>query len=391
MTADTELDAFRAEVQDFIATKAPAMKVRRGHRAPDAADLGALRAWTAALYGESYYGADWPPEWGGMPDSHPLRHVVVVEELARANAPIPIGAGYLASRAILAHGTEEQKQRYLPRIRNGDDLWCQLFSEPDAGSDLASLKTTATATPDGDEYLVNGQKVWTTNGQYADLGFLLARTDPTASKHAGITAFAFAMHAPGVTVRPLREMTGTPDFNEVFLDNVRIPATARIGTAGAGWKVANEALAHERLANAGLPIRLQLLFEEVVALARATGGSTDPIVRQELARSAIRVRLCRLASDAALARHLAGQASPSDGPINKIMSSEANVAMTDLGLRIGGPAALLGEDDPAGMGGGRWADDFLYARALPIAGGTNQVMRNVLAERALGLPREPRP
>jgi alkylation response protein AidB-like acyl-CoA dehydrogenase len=381
-------EAFRSVVRAFIAENAPAMKVRRGHRAPEAGDIGALRAWTAALYREGYYGADWPLQWGGVPDAHPHRQVIVVEELARANAPIPIGAGYLASRAILAHGTEEQKRRYLPRIRRGDDLWCQLFSEPNAGSDLASLQTTATR--EGDEFVINGQKVWTTNGHHADLGFLLARSEPAAPKHAGISTFALDMRLPGVTVRPLREITGTPDFNEVFLDEVRVPAAAIIGQPGAGWKVANEALAHERLANAGLPIRLQLLFEEVVELARACGGVADPISRQDLARSAIGVRLCRFASDTAMARHLAGQSSPADGPINKLLSSEVNVALTDLALRLGGPAALLGEADPAALDGGRWADDFLYARALPIAGGTNQVMRNVIAERALGLPREPR-
>jgi alkylation response protein AidB-like acyl-CoA dehydrogenase len=383
-----ESEAFRLEVRAFIAENAPAMKVRRGHRAPDAGDIAALRAWTAALYRKGYYGADWPPQWGGIPDADPSWQVIVVEELARANAPIPIGAGYLASRAILAHGTEEQKRRYLPRIRGGDDLWCQLFSEPDAGSDLASLRTTATR--DGAEFVINGQKVWTTNGQHADLGFLLARTEPAAPKHAGITTFALDMRSPGVTVQPLREITGTPDFNEVFLEQVRVPATAAIGQPGAGWKVANEALAHERLANAGLPIRLQLLFQEVVELARARGHSADPIFRQELARNAIGVRLCRLASDGAMARHLAGQSSSADGPINKLLSSEVNVALTDLALRLGGPASLLGEADPTALDGGRWADDFLYARALPIAGGTNQVMRNVIAQRALGLPREPR-
>jgi alkylation response protein AidB-like acyl-CoA dehydrogenase len=381
-------EAFRSAVRAFIEENAPAMKVRRGHRAPDAGDIGPLRAWTAALYGRGYYGADWPPRWGGVADAHPYRQVIVVEELARANAPIPIGAGYLAARAILAHGTEDQKRRYLPRIRSGDDLWCQLFSEPDAGSDLASLQTTATR--EGAGFVINGQKVWTTNGHHADLGFLLARSEPAAPKHAGITTFALDMRDPGVTVRPLREITGTPDFNEVFLEEVWVPATAVIGQPGAGWKVANEALAHERLANAGLPIRLQLLFQEVVELARVRGHSADPMFRQELARNAIGVRLCRLASDGAMARHLTGQSSPADGPINKLLSSEVNVALTDLALRLGGAGALLGEADPAALDGGRWADDFLYARALPIAGGTNEVMRNVIAERALGLPREPR-
>jgi alkylation response protein AidB-like acyl-CoA dehydrogenase len=382
------LDAFRGRVRAFIAANAPTITVRRGHRAPDPQDLPALRAWTAALYGEGLYGADWPPEWGGTPGADPLQLAVVVEELARANAPTPIGAGYLASRAVIAHGTETQKERWLPRIRSGEDLWCQLFSEPGAGSDLASLQTRARL--DGDVYVIDGQKVWTTNGQFADLGFLLARSDPHASKHAGITALVVDMRAAGVSVHPLREITGTADFNEVFLDQVRVPASEVIGRPGQGWSVATEALAHERLANTGLPVRLQLLFGDLLGLARDVGASTAATARQDLARSAIDVQLCRLANDSSLARHERGRSSPIDGPFNKVLSSEANVRLTGLGLDLGGAAALVAEGGLTAVDGERWQDDFLYARALPIAGGTNEIMRNLIAERGLGLPREPK-
>ncbi len=386
---ESEEAGFRARVRAFIAAHAPAIRIRRGHRSPEEDDLAALREWTAALYREGFYGADWPPEWGGTAGADPYRQAVVVEELARANAPTPIGAGYLASRAVLAHGSEEQKRLFLPRIRSGEHLWCQLFSEPGAGSDLASLQTRAVR--DGDAFVVSGQKVWTTNGHHADLGFLLARTEPEAPKHAGITAFALDMHAPGVTVRPLRELTGTADFNEVFLDGVRVPGSALIGQPGQGWAVATEALAHERLANTGLPIRLQLLFEDLLALASANGAVHDPRVRQALARSSVNVRLSRVASDAALSRIRSGQAGAVDGPVNKVFSSETNVGLTDLSVSVAGLRGLLDEQDPTALDAGRWVDDFLYARALPIAGGTNEVMRNVIAERGLGLPREPRP
>jgi alkylation response protein AidB-like acyl-CoA dehydrogenase len=388
VTPAAGLDAFRDRVRAFIAANAPPIKVRRGHRAPDPADLPALRAWTAALYREGFYGADWPSEWGGTPGADPLQQVVVVSELARANAATPIGAGYLASRAIIAYGTEPQRRRYLPRIRSGEDLWCQLFSEPGAGSDLASLRTRATR--DGAGYVIDGQKVWTTNGQHADLGFLLARSDPEASKHAGITAFALDMRAQGVTVRPLREITGTADFNEVFLDHVQVPDTDVIGRPGEGWKVTTEALAHERLANTGLPIRLQLLCDDVVELARTVNRSSGAVDRQALASRAIDVQLCRLANDASVARVERGEPTTVDGPINKIISSEANVALTNLALNLAGPAALVGEGDPQAIEDGRWPDDFLYARALPIAGGTNEIMRNLIGERGLGLPREPK-
>jgi alkylation response protein AidB-like acyl-CoA dehydrogenase len=386
--AHEDLDAFRLHVRTFIETDAPHITVRRGHRSPEEGDLAALRAWTGALYGAGFYGADWPVEWGGSGTSDPLRQVVVVEELARANAPTPIGAGYLASRALIAHGTAEQKQRFLPRIRSGEDLWCQLFSEPGAGSDLASLQTRAVL--DGDAYVVTGQKVWTTNAQNADLGFLLARTDPDAPKHAGISAFALDMNSAGVSVRPLREITGTADFNEVFLDDVRVPVAAIIGQPGAGWPVATEALSHERLANTGLPIRLKRLSDEAVELAMAQGRQGDPVVRQSLVRTAIAVQLCRLLSDQAVARNDAGRPGPADGSVNKVLSSETNVELTDLSISLAGLAGLLDETDPSALDGGRWLDDFLYARALPIAGGTNEIQRNLIGERGLGLPREPR-
>ncbi len=390
MTGDsTEVsDTFRMSVRAFIAAQAPRINVRTGHRAPEAADIPVLRAWTAALYREGLYGADWPPEWGGMPGADPFRQVIVVEELIRAGAPTPIGAGYLASRAIIADGTETQKRRYLPRIRGGEDLWCQLFSEPGAGSDLASLQTRAVL--DGDEYVIDGQKVWTTNGHHADLGFLLARSETGVPRHAGITALVLDMRAPGVTVRPLREITGTADFNEVFLDQVRVPVSNTIGRPGDGWKVAREALAHERMANAGLPVRLQLLFEDVRRLAHDNGAAADGRSRDALAASAIGVQVCRMLNDASLQRMQHGAPGPVDGPANKVVSSEVNVRLTELALQIGGPAALLDDDDSQVVAGG-WADGFLYARAYPIAGGTNQIMRNVIAERGLGLPRDPQP
>src|SRR5690606_25594568 len=204
-------------------------------------------------------------EYGGRPDAHPLEPFIVVEEITRARTWQPIGAAALASAALIDFGTEEQKARFLPRIRSCEDVWCQLFSEPGAGSDLASLQTRARR--EGDEFVVDGQKVWTTNGQHADMGYLLARNDPDAPKHKGITAFALDMRTPGVQVRPLREITGTTDFNEVFLDGVRIPAANVIGQAGEGWRVAMSSLGRERSGVAAHGVELFAVLDDMLEIA----------------------------------------------------------------------------------------------------------------------------
>jgi alkylation response protein AidB-like acyl-CoA dehydrogenase len=391
---DQALEALHEEIRQFIAANRPHVAVRRGSRAPEPEDIPEIRAWMAKLYGAGYLGASWPEEHGGRPDAHPLQAVALVEELARAGAPMPIGAHDLASGAIYTFGSDAQKAHYLPRIRRSDDLWCQLFSEPNAGSDLASLQTAARWN--GTEYVVNGQKVWTTNGHHADLGFLLARTDPDVPKHAGITAFVLDMRSPGVEVRPLREITGTSDFNEVFFQDVRVPAENVIGAVGDGWRVANETLSRERHGSAGLPVAIQRHFEEMVTSARrregkAEGPVADRWVRQELARMYARVQVCVYLNLSSLQRSLMGRSTVADAPINKVFSSELNYDMTNLGMQLAGPRALLASDSPESFDGGHWQDDFLYARAYTIAGGSNEVMRNVLGERALGLPREPKP
>jgi len=244
--AGTDLDRFRAEVRTFIAANAPQIQQRPGVRSPETPEeLAALQRWTAQLFAAGYLGANWPQAYGGDPGYDARRDVVVAQEMARVRALEPIAGNGLVAHALIHFGTETQQSHHLPRIRRAEEVWCQLFSEPGAGSDLASLRTRA--VPDGDNgWRVSGQKVWTTNGQWSDYGFLLARTDPDVPKHRGISAFVLDMRAPGVTVRPLREITGTSDFNEVFLDEVPISPDAMIGGPGQGWMVANAALAHER-------------------------------------------------------------------------------------------------------------------------------------------------
>jgi alkylation response protein AidB-like acyl-CoA dehydrogenase len=366
---------------------------KAGVRAPDAEDIPALRTWTALLFEAGYVGADWPTEWGGAGTKDALRATVVGEEMARARVPTPIGAGLLAAAALIHCGRPDQQQRYLPRIRSGEDIWCQLFSEPSAGSDLASLATRARR--DGDDFVVDGQKVWTTNGQHAQLGYLLARTNPDAPKHAGITAFVLDMTSPGVDVRPLREITGTSDFNEVFFDGVRIPKDNVLGEVDQGWKVATTSLVEERssVGTAGI-IQLRAV-RDAVAMARSLRRGSGPAldndaVRQDIGRLYAAARVSVRLGQYNLSRALSGDSDPGDAPLAKVLYSETNLALTEFGLGLQGTDALLTEDDPEAIAGGWWQDAFLYSRALTIAGGANEVLRNMIAERSLGLPREPR-
>ncbi|WP_319447691.1 MULTISPECIES: acyl-CoA dehydrogenase family protein [unclassified Mycobacterium] len=389
LNQDSELVDLRRRVHDLAARYAPSQHDRTGVRAPEAHEVPALREWTARLFSEGLLGANWPTEYGGLLKPHPLHQSVVSQELIRAGAPGPVGGGLLAASAIIDFGTKAQKERFLPRIRSGEDIWCQLFSEPDAGSDLASLRTRARR--DGDAYVVDGQKVWTTNGQHADLGYLLARTDPDAPKHAGITAFAMDMHAPGVEVRPLREITGTSDFNEVFLDGVRIPADRVIGVEHEGWAATTASLARER-SGAGAGVALFGAIERLLGLARRVSRDGKPAIQRHDVRQAIGglvadVHVNSLVSAFGESRALHGSGDAGDAAVSKILFSEVNLALHEYGMTLQGHDGIRVEGDRHAYDDGWWQDAFLYGRAYTIAGGTNEVLRNVIAERALGLPR----
>ncbi|MBA4025363.1 MAG: acyl-CoA dehydrogenase [Gordonia sp.] len=392
LQSSPELERYRAEVRAFIAEHSPGERTHTGVRAPDPEQIPKLRAWTAALFSAGYLGQNWPPEFGGQRNPDQAKSFVVAEEIARARAWEQVGAGPLASGAVIAFGTPEQQAGYLPKIRSGEHLWCQLFSEPGAGSDLAGLSTKARLV--GDHYVINGQKVWTTNGHHADMGYLLARTDPTASKHRGITAFALNMKTPGVDVRPLREITGTSDFNEVFLDDVQIPITDVIGEVNEGWKVANASLGHERSGVAARGVELFGQLGDLIDLAetrRCDGVRPldDGATRANLARLATRIHVTDLMSKTVQSRMIHKTEGPGDAPLVKIAFSEVNLAAAELGVRVQGIDGLLTEEDDAPIADGWWQDAFLYARAYTIAGGANEVLRTVVAERAFGLPREP--
>jgi alkylation response protein AidB-like acyl-CoA dehydrogenase len=388
-----ELERFRLELRAFLRDRAPDLPVRAGFRSPENdEEQRTVLAWRAALYDAGYLGADWPPEWGGTGDWHPIKDLVLSEEVSRARLPPLTDQTHLAAFALIHFGTEEQKRRHLPAIREGRDTWCQLFSEPDAGSDLGAMRTRAVA--DGDAFVVDGQKVWSSNAAWSDWGFLLARTGTQAERHRGITAFIVDMRAPGLEVRPLRELTGTSDFSEVFLDGLRLPADAVLGAIGDGWRVAMESLGAERSGIGAGAARLRNMLDDLVALAReqvlaGRPALEDAGVRRDLGRFAVLVESCNQLVAERLERELAGRSSPADIPICKLAFSELNLAMAECGMRLQGANVLVTAGEGA-VSAGIWQDEYLYARTYTVAGGSSEIMRNVIAERALGLPREAR-
>jgi alkylation response protein AidB-like acyl-CoA dehydrogenase len=393
LTFSSELEEFRRRVRDHIAAHHPGIPRLAGTRSPEAETMPRYRAWCASLFGAGLLGSDWPVEWGGGGAPDPLREYIVDQELAAARLPRPVGAWNLVCGALFSHGSQQQLAYYLPRIRRFDDLWCQLFSEPEAGSDLASLRTTARR--DGDVWVVNGQKVWTTHGHVADLGFLLARTDPQALKHEGISAFIVDMRTPGISVRPLREMTGSSDFNEVFFDDVRLPADAMIGQPGQGWAIARASLAHER----GQSLREDSATERVRQLVRLTaaaagadragpdGGLGDAGVRRNLGRLYARSSVADLLGLEGVLKDAAGQTAGYDAPVVKVLFSETNLDINTDALELFGARGVLTAPSPDAVAGGVFQDAFLLARGFTISAGSNEILRNVIAERGLRLPK----
>ena len=379
----SELEQFRQQVRAHIAAHRPDLPRLPGTRSPDAADLPRYRAWCASLFAANLLGADWPAEWGGTDSRDPLRDYIVDQELADAKLPRPIGAWNLVCGALFSYGSAEQKADCLPRIRGFEDLWCQLFSEPEAGSDLAALRTGAVR--DGDEWVVNGQKVWTTHAHVADRGFLLARTDPQAPKHQGISAFIVDMRSPGITVRPLREMTGASDFNEVFLDDVRLPSSSLIGEPGQGWAIARAALSHERSQSQREDSTTNAV-RRLAALA-VEQKRDDVEVRRTLGRLYARSVVADLLGLEGVLKDAVGQSRPFDAPVAKVLFTETNLDISTYALSMFGARGVLNAGDPDVIDAGHWQEAFLYARGFTISAGSNEIMRNLIAERGLGLPR----
>jgi alkylation response protein AidB-like acyl-CoA dehydrogenase len=344
------------------------------------------RRWQAELAGGRWVGVAWPEEFGGR-GGGPVEHYVVTEELARARAPELVGriGVNLVGPTLLAHGTPDQKARWLPHILDAGVIFCQLFSEPGAGSDLASLATSATRAEGG--WVLNGQKVWTSYAQFADWGVCLARTDPDVKKQAGISYFVVDMRAPGVEVRPLRQITDESEFNEVFLADVFVPDDQVIGEINEGWRIANSTLTHERGVNPRQLVIHSQLVDELLRLGAESGAFDDPRLSPRLAEAYVEVQLFRLHNWRSISRTAKGDAPGPVGSINKLWWSEMSKRLHETAMAVLGPAAPLWYDADDNPGGGRWQRSWLYYQASSIWAGTNEIQRNVVGERVLGLPR----
>ncbi len=351
-----------------------------------AAEVEFLRQWQRRLAGGRWVGVHWPEQYGGR-GAGAVENFVVQEELSRARAPELAGriGVNLVGPTLLAHGTDDQKQRWLPRILPADDVWCQLFSEPGAGSDLASLSTRAVRVDGG--WLVNGQKVWTSYAQFADWGICLARTNSDVKPQAGISYVVVDMRAPGVDVRPLRQITDESDFNEVFLTDVFVPDDQVVGAVDDGWRVANSTLSHERGVNARqMVIHLQLL-EELLRLAESSGAFDDSHLAPRLAQAFVEVKLFQLLNGRTLSRLAKGREPGPEASTMKLYWSEMTKRLHDLVLDVLGDSAPLWRHADGNPGDGRWQRSWLYYQAFTIAGGTSEIQRNIIGERVLGLPR----
>jgi len=375
--------AFRAGLRRFLAEH------HAGRPPKDPRErLAWTKAWLATLFDSGYAGPGWPREFGGMELSF-AQQVIYHEEVARARVPGPLGTGVgIAAPTIIRYGTQEQKQRWLAPMLRGDKVWAQGYSEPEAGSDLQSLRTTARR--DGAEYVVNGQKVWTSHAADADVFFTLVRTGTQESRQHGITYLVIDAHAPGVQVRPLRDLTGGHLFAEVFFDDVRVPVGDRIGEENDGWRLARTSLGHERAAGAmnqaGMYRRVLTELEE---LARERGLLADPLVRDQFVDLEIRVGIIRYKAEAATGDILAaGEAGPASS-ISRLLITAFEQDIHEFAIDLLGPAGLLGKSAPQAVQRSRWLHGFLRTRASTIGAGTREIHLNTVAEQVLGLPHEP--
>jgi alkylation response protein AidB-like acyl-CoA dehydrogenase len=367
------------------------------------ATLEERRAWHRQLYEAGYVGMGWPVPYGGR-GATPLQQAIVADEMARAGAPAPINPLGLSivGPTIIVHGTEDQKRRYLRRILTAEELWCQLYSEPGAGSDLASLRTRAEDR--GDHFVVNGQKIWTSGGLIADWGLLLARTDTAVPKHKGISCFLLSMRQPGVDVRPLRQITGSEHFSEVFMSEARVEKTDLVGRLGQGWEIAQTTLSYERGGSSLARVtRYAAAFRQLLRAVRTLrkGGRPlleDPAVRAKLGRIFVDLEVQRYAALRILSALEKGESPGPAASITKLSYSEFEKRYHELAQEILGPwgQALAGgpdgfsEIDTSSGEPGTWATAFLWSRAGTIYAGSSEIQKNIIGERVLGLPKEAR-
>jgi alkylation response protein AidB-like acyl-CoA dehydrogenase len=374
LTLSPNEQEFRDELRAWLADNHPGQE--------PTGDIDAFefrRKWQHKLHENGYAGLSWPKEYGGR-GATLIEQALFNEEMVRARAPMTANVLGLVmgGPVVIAHGSEEQKERFLEPILTADEIWCQGFSEPESGSDLASLKTKAVKS--NGEWVVTGQKVWTTFAHEAKYCMLVARTDFDAPKHKGLTYFIMDMEQEAVQVRPLRQITGEAEFNELFIEEARIPDENVIGGVGNGWMVAITTLMHERAGlGFGSAIQLKIAIGELMELARERGVDDDPVIRQKIAQLVIEAECLRLTASRGLTQQMKTGIPGPEGSLVKWQWSDTNQAMTELAMEIMGADAPVMDD--------KWTYRFLRARANSIEGGTTEILRNIVAERVLGLPR----
>ncbi|MBI1736925.1 MAG: acyl-CoA dehydrogenase [Candidatus Rokubacteria bacterium] len=396
LSVTPEQEALRTQVRAWLKDNMPREWTRRVMASSDVPRPEAyefLREWQRKMYDAGWVGLTWPKAYGGRGLTF-MEEMIVQQEMALAKAP-PIlnilGVG-MAGPTIIAYGTDEQKQRYVSKILSCEEIWCQGYSEPNAGSDLASLQTRA--VKDGDHWVVNGQKVWTSLAHRADYMMLLARTDPDAPRHKGITYFLLDLHAPGVTVKPLRQITGDAEFNEVFFDNVRVPASRVLGGVNNGWAVGMTTLMYERLAlGFGLQVRLRIALDGLVELARkmeknGRALTKDAVMRQKIAQLWIDTEALRYTGARGITKLLRGEMPGPEASAGKMGWVDTHQRIQELAMEIQGPYAQLTRGSDWAQEGGVWQYTFLRSRANSIEGGTTEIQKNIIGERVLGLPKD---
>jgi len=389
-------EAFRKEIKDWLAESMK--ELPKWWNNPDVigpeVDSDEYRQfsvwWHRKLYDAGYIGITWPKEYGGQGRGI-MEQVVFYEEMAMHRVPGPFNMHALGwvVPALLAFGTEEQKQRFIPKALNCDEIWCTLYSEPGSGSDMANAQTRA--VEDGDDYIVNGQKVWTSGGHYSDWAVLLARTDPDAPKHRGLSYLMVDMHSPGITLRPLINITGSHEFNETFLDDVRLPQHQIIGEKNRGWYVAAAALEFERSGAGGAMMRENVINDLVkMAQSRTREGqplAKDPMIRQKLAQLYIESNVAKYLDLRGLTNLLRTGRPGSEGVISQLFGVELNQRTQYLAMEVQGPYSQLVRDSKHAIDYGRWQYSFLRSRGNSIETGTPEIKRNIIGQRILGLPR----
>jgi len=387
-----EDETFRTAVRSWLGKNLPKDRPKRASSMgePGAERLDELKAWQRKLRQGGYVGMAWPKAWGGR-EASLMQQTILSDELVRSRAPGLVGmmGVQMVGPTLIQWGSEQQKGRFLPKILSADELWCQGYSEPGSGSDLASLQTRAVR--DGDHYVVNGQKIWTSNAQIADWIFCLVRTNPAAPKHEGISYLLIDMKTPGITIRPLVQMTKDAGFNEVFFDDVRVPVENVVGEPGQGWAIANTTLMHERNM-LGSTTHTQSLFEGLLRVARSATrdgrpATEDPVIRQRLAALKIEVEALRYNAYRNLTSALRKKRPGIEASVTKLVTCELNHQLAATAIDLLGSFGPLYRGSKHLVDGGLWPYELMFSLGLIIGGGTAQIQKNIIAQRGLGLPR----